>query len=75
MIDRLYERYSEVWVWDSEFVPVSGWRVIPVCMAATELRSGTSRDLWLDQAGQRAAAPVPFPIQTCSTLFTTLALS
>ncbi len=60
MIDRLYSRYSEVWVWDSEFVPVPGWRVIPVCVAATELKSGESLDLFLDHAGQRAENPLPF---------------
>jgi DNA polymerase I len=60
MLDALYSRYREVWVWDSEFVPVPGWRVIPVCMAATELRSGVTRQLWLDHAGQHADCPIPF---------------
>lgn len=60
MIDRLYSRYAEVWNWDTEFVPVPGWRVIPVCMAATELKSGKSLHLFLDHAGQRAENPLPF---------------
>ena len=60
MLDLLYSRFSEVWVWDSEFIPVPGWRVTPVCMAATEVRSGISKTVWFDHPGQRAENPLPF---------------
>lgn len=60
MLDSLYVRFKEVWVWDSEFIPVPGWRVTPVCMAATEARSGISKTVWFDRAGQNAENPLPF---------------
>lgn len=60
MLDSLYVRFREVWVWDSEFVPVPGWRVSPVCMAATEARSGIFKTLWFDHAGQHQQNPLPF---------------
>jgi DNA polymerase I len=60
MIASLYARYGEIWVWDTEFVPVPGWRVTPVCMAATELKSGKSFHIFLDGPGQRARNPLPF---------------
>ena len=60
MLDSLYARFKEVWVWDSEFIPVPGWRVTPVCMAATEARSGISKTVWFDNTGQRVENPLPF---------------
>jgi hypothetical protein len=60
LFDSLYSRFREVWVWDSEFIPVPGWRVTPVCMVATEARSGVWRELWFDHAGQRLTNPISF---------------
>ena len=60
MLDSLYSRFTSVWCWDTEFVPAPGWRVTPVCLAATEARSGISKTFWLDHPGQRAENPLPF---------------
>jgi DNA polymerase-1 len=59
-IDQLLSRFTSVWIWDTEYVPVPGWRVTPVCLVATELRSGITKELWLDHPGQRAENPLPF---------------
>jgi DNA polymerase I-like protein with 3'-5' exonuclease and polymerase domains len=60
MLDSLYSRFASVWCWDTEFIPVPGWRVTPVCLAATEARSGISKTFCLDHPGQRAENPLPF---------------
>lgn len=59
-MDRLFRMFDRVWCWDSEFVTVPGWHVIPVCMAALELRSGQSVSLALDHEGQMASNPLSF---------------
>jgi DNA polymerase-1 len=59
-LDQLLSRYTSVWVWDTEYVPVPGWHVTPVCMVATEMKSGATRELWLDHPGQQVANPLPF---------------
>jgi len=59
-LDQLLSRFETVWIWDTEYVPVPGWRVTPVCMAATEMKTGATRDAWLDHPGQQIANPLPF---------------
>ena len=39
-MDRLLQKFRQIWVWDSEFVIVPGWHVTPVCMAGVEVRLG-----------------------------------
>ena len=59
-LDQLLSRFASVWVWDTEYVPVPGWRVTPVCMAAVEMKSMTTREIWLDHPGQHVVNPLPF---------------
>ena len=72
-MDRLFQRFREVWVWDSEFVVVPGWHVTPVCMAGVEVRSGASVAATFDYAGQRITNPLPFGSDVLHVLFSVTA--
>ncbi len=56
---RLYERFRQIWCWDTEFIPVPGWRVKPVCLAATEIKTSQSVVLWVNE-DQRPNNPLNF---------------
>jgi hypothetical protein len=52
--------FDEVWAWDSEFIPVPGWHCAPVCMVASELKSGKTLSVAWDSEGQHRSNPLPF---------------
>jgi DNA polymerase I len=54
--------YREIWAADFEFVAQPGERQVPVCLVATELRSGRTIRLWRDQFGPSP----PYPIDSNS---------
>jgi hypothetical protein len=72
-MDRLLQRFREIWVWDSEFVIVPGWHVTPVCMAGVEVRSGASVTATFDHAGQQIKNPLPFGPDVLHILFSATA--
>ncbi len=72
-MDHLFERFREIWVWDSEFVVVPGWHVTPVCMAGVEVRSGASVTATFDYAGQQITNPLPFGSDVLHVLFSATA--
>lgn len=72
-MDRLLQRFRQIWVWDSEFVIVPGWHVTPVCMAGVEVRSGASVTATFDHAGQQIANPLPFGPDVLHVLFSATA--
>jgi DNA polymerase-1 len=49
--------FEEVWCADFEFSAPPGHRPAPICLVATELRSGRHLRLWEDQLAQMAAPP------------------
>jgi DNA polymerase-1 len=59
-VNKLLDRFGEIWMLDTEFVPCMGNPVIPVCLSATEYRSGKTVELFLTHAGQQAINPLCF---------------
>ena len=53
-MSNISDTFKEVWLVDTEYVPLPGERPDPVCLVAWELRSGRKLRLWKDQLG-----PVP----------------
>lgn len=49
--------FEEIWCADFEFSAPSGHRPAPICLVATELRTGRHLRLWEDQLAQMAAPP------------------
>jgi DNA polymerase I len=72
-VDRLLQKFRQIWVWDSEFVIVPGWHVTPVCMAGVEVRSGASVTATFDHEGQQIANPLPFGPDVLHVLFSATA--
>jgi hypothetical protein len=71
-MDRLLQRFKEVWVWDSEYVTVLGWHVKPVCMCAVELHTGaTLSRAWHE--GQSVPNPLPFGPDAVHIVYTATA--
>ena len=50
--------FRRVWVLDTEYIPVSGAHLSPVCLTARELHSGERIQLWQDELPDRP----PFPM-------------
>lgn len=59
-MNRLLNRFDEIWMVDTEFVPCPGNPLIPVCLSATEYRSGKTVELFLEHEGQQANNPLSF---------------
>ena len=51
------ESFEEIWCVDTEYSAPAGHRPRPICLAATELRSGRQLRLWEDQLARLRAAP------------------
>jgi hypothetical protein len=49
MINILHSAFREIWFVDFEFGAISGNRQIPVCLVASELRSGRLERIWQDE--------------------------
>ena len=52
------ESFEEIWCVDTEYSAPAGHRPTPICLVATELRSGRQLRLWEDQLARLRAAPV-----------------
>lgn len=72
-MDRLTRMFREIWVWDSEFVVVPGWRVTPVCMAGVEVRSGASVTATFNHSGQQISNPLSYGPDALHVLFSSTA--
>ncbi len=51
------ESFAEIWCADAEYSAPPGHRPTPICLVATELRSGRQLRLWFDQLARLRAAP------------------
>ena len=51
------ESFEEIWCVDTEYSAPAGHRPTPICLVATELRSGRQLRLWEDQLARLRAAP------------------
>ena len=51
------ESFDEIWCVDTEYSAPAGHRPTPICLVATELRSGRQLRLWEDQLARLRAAP------------------
>lgn len=51
------EGFEEIWAADFEYSAPAGHRPAPICLVATELRTGRHLRLWEDQLAQMAAPP------------------
>jgi DNA polymerase-1 len=49
--------FEEIWCADFEYTAPPGHRPAPICLVATELRTGRHLRLWEDQLARMAAAP------------------
>jgi len=47
------QRFSFIWLIDTEFTSRDGCRAEPICISAKELRSEVYVDLWIDELGAR----------------------
>jgi hypothetical protein len=61
--------FKTVYVWDSEYVAVPGYHVVPVCMSALELHSGKKISLAFDHAGEQLENPLDFGPDALHILF------
>jgi hypothetical protein len=72
-VNRLLNRFDEVWVWDPEFIPVPGWHCTPVCMVSSELKSGKTLSVAWDSEGQHQSNPLPFGPRVLHILYSSTA--
>jgi hypothetical protein len=56
---RTLEDFRQIWCVDFEFTVLPGERPRPICLVATEFRSGETIRLWEDALRQRQQAPYP----------------
>src|SRR5687768_14388094 len=49
--------YREWWLVDTEYIPVPGEPVTPICLVALEMYSGRLLRLWRDQLGTAPPSP------------------
>jgi DNA polymerase-1 len=67
-MNRLLDQFESVYIWDSEYVAIPGFHVSPVCMFATELRTGeTFSRTW--KAGELVTNPLSFGPEALHIVF------
>src|SRR5690242_12756507 len=66
-----FSEFDEVWLVDTEYTPRPGDPNIPICLAATEVRSGRIIDLWEDELGSHP--PYPQSIDSLFVAYNTVA--
>lgn len=60
-LPAIFERFTNVWVVDTEYVQPDGCRPDPVCVVAHELRSGREERVWLASSDAHPLKPLPCP--------------
>jgi hypothetical protein len=71
MLPHSFDPFREVWTEDFEFTPVEGGLPKPICLVASELRSGRTVRMWEDEL-RRASAP-PYALDSRALLVTYVA--
>ena len=59
------DQFDEIWCCDFEFTQLPGERPEPICMVATEFKSGTTMRLWIDELCDCVTPPFRTDARVC----------